>query len=148
MLSASADNKLILTSIAAAPEIETSAKNKNIDKPVPMEHTMRCDPVTVRWDSISGSGYKVTLPCADTDKPSFEQLLKDCEPASFGRGGECVMDETYRKAGKLDSSAFSCDFNPYSLGIIDTIAQALIPTLAQRTNQSHGLRAELYKLNV
>lgn len=58
------------------------------------------------------------------------------------------MDETYREAGKLDSSAFSPNFNPYSLGIIDTTAQALIPKLAQRTNESSGLRAKLYQLNV
>lgn len=148
-LSATADKELMSTSIAAATETKAlEGKSKDTAKPISTEHPMRCDPVTLRWDSISGNGCKVILPYPDTDKPSFEQLVKDCEPASFGRDGESVLDETYRKAGKLDSNAFSCDFSPYSVGIIDTTAQALVPNLAQRTNQSNGLRAELYKLNV
>ncbi|KIW95400.1 uncharacterized protein Z519_03984 [Cladophialophora bantiana CBS 173.52] len=113
-------------------------------------HKMRCDPITVRWDSAAhaGSSHKVTLPCTDSQRPSFEQLLKDCQPASFGRGGKDVMDETYRKAGKLDESDFCTNFNPYALGIIDTAAQALAPNNCRQTNETHGIRAELYKLNV
>ena len=79
------------------------------------DHEMRCDPVTIRWDSTSDSGCEVKLPYKDADKPKFEQLLKDCAPASFGRGGADVVDETYRKAGKLDCTEFSSDFNPYAL---------------------------------
>jgi hypothetical protein len=113
-------------------------------------HRMRCDPVTIRWDSAAGdhSAYKVTLPCTNDQRPLFEQLLKDCQPASFGLGGKDVMDETYRKAGKLDETAFCTNFNPYALGIIDTAAQALVPNNSRQKNETHGLRAELYKLNV
>lgn len=137
-----------LSAPAAEEDKGPSPKTEVEEKQSLNKHAMRCDPVTIRWDSTSAGGCKVTLPCLDTEKPAFEQLLKDCEPASFGRGGESVMDETYRKAGKLDSSAFSCNFNPYSLGLIDATAQALVPKLAQRTNESYGLRAELYKFNV
>ncbi|KAH0844910.1 oxidoreductase, 2OG-Fe(II) oxygenase family protein [Fonsecaea pedrosoi] len=114
------------------------------------EHKMRCDPITIRWDSTGavGGSHKVTLPCTDSQRPSFEQLLKDCQPASFGRAGKDVMDETYRKAGKLDESDFCTNFNPYSLGIIATAAQALAPNNWRQTNENHGVRAELYKLNV
>ena len=113
-------------------------------------HKMRCDPVTLRWDSSvdPSASHKVTLPCADKERPAFEQLLKDCEPATFGRGGKDVMDETYRKAGKMDESAFSTNFNPYALGIIETAAQALVPNYSRQTNETRGIRAALYKLNV
>ena len=120
----------------------------NMDKPASHVHRMRCDPVTIRWDSDDNVGCKVTLPCSDDNRPNFEQLLRDCQPASFGRGGRDVMDESYRKAGKMDENAFCSNFNPYALGIIDTVAQALAPNLARQTNETNGLRAEPYKLNV
>lgn len=113
-------------------------------------HRMRCDPITIRWDSsvAPNVSHKVMFPCGDAERPSFEQLLKDCQPATFGRGGEDVLDESYRKAGKLDESAFCTNFNPHSLGIINTFGQALAPDSWQQTNETHGIRAEMYKLNV
>ncbi len=116
-----------------------------------VSHNMRCEPITIRWDSITdaSSSHKVTLPVKDDERPMFEQLLKDCSPASFGRGGKDVMDETYRKAGKLDEAAFCTNFNPYALGIVETAAQALVLNNKTQTNGTHvGIRAELYKLNV
>ncbi|KAK5938302.1 hypothetical protein PMZ80_009272 [Knufia obscura] len=131
--------------LKSASTVDT-VKKQEVDIPADV-HIMCCDPVTIRWDTDDHNGCKVTLPCTDADRPNFEQLLKDCQPATFGRGGQDVMDESYRKAGKLDVTAFCSNFNPYALGIIDTAAQALTPNLAQQTNQTHGLRAELYKLN-
>jgi hypothetical protein len=40
----------------------------------------------------------------------LEQLTQACEPASFGVNGvneEEVLDETYRKAGKMDTERFA-----------------------------------------
>lgn len=47
----------------------------------------------------------------------------------------------------MDRSAFSSDFCPYELGIIDTIAQVLLPNTKEGISMK-GVRAELYKLNV
>lgn len=137
---------------------KSGAVNSQVDNNLSIEdeklkdaiHRMRCDPITIRWDSSvsADTSHKVTLPCADAERPSFEQLLKDCQPATFGRGGEDILDESYRKAGKLDESAFCSNFNPHSLGIINTVGQALAPDAWQQTNETHGIRAELYKLNV
>ncbi len=74
-------------------------------------------------------------------------LQQDCQPASFGYQGKDVHDETYRKASKMDRSAFSSDFCPYELGIVNTIAQVLLPEKSEGFRTS-GVRAELYKLNV
>lgn len=83
----------------------------------------------------------------EDQKVGLAKLVADCQPASFGYNGKDVLDESYRKATKMDRSAFSADFCPYELGIIDTIAQVLLPN-AKHTPGTKGGRAELYKLNV
>ncbi|OAG10945.1 uncharacterized protein CC84DRAFT_1084719 [Paraphaeosphaeria sporulosa] len=115
-------------------------------------------PFALRWDSkYSATGVgKLTFPVDPTntmEMQNFSKLLEECEPASFGYKGEDVLDETYRKATKLDRSAFSVDFCPYELGIIDRIAQILLPNAksddgAHIGSSTHGVRAELYKLNI
>jgi hypothetical protein len=73
--------------------------------------------------------------------------LDGTQPATFGRGREDVYDETYRKALKMDTTAFCSTFDPYSLGIVDTIAQVLLPSIVDSSTH-RSVRAELYKLNV
>lgn len=91
------------------------------------------------------------------EKEAFlQQLVKDCQPATFGFGGEDVLDEEIRKAGKLEATEFSTSFSPYDYGIVDAVAQALLPGIArpevltgENTSEEHwGVVAELYKLNV
>lgn len=57
-----------------------------------------------------------------------------------------MLDVSYRKASKMDPARFSSTFNPYEVSIVDTVAQALLPTL-QPLEQNRALKAELYKLN-
>lgn len=105
--------------------------------------------VTIRWDSRSRTQPgKVTLPLnLPAEKKRFSQLVKDAEPATFGLGCQEVLDESYRKAGKIDEDKFCTNFNPYEHGIMDTITQALIET-GGTLSCMRGVRAELYKLNV
>jgi hypothetical protein len=107
-------------------------------------------PFALRFDTPS-SGGKVTFPSSDSS--GLEQLLKACTPATFGSGGKDVLDETYRKAGKLDRANFSVDFHPNDYGILDAIAQTLLPSTyplgKKEGREEHwGVKAELYKLNV
>ncbi|KAH7166480.1 hypothetical protein EDB81DRAFT_285274 [Dactylonectria macrodidyma] len=107
--------------------------------------------VVVRWDSGEPSHCRnVQLPVGDdaVSKGAFAQLLTDCEPATFGIGNKEVLDETYRKASKMDATRFSTDFHPYEHGILDTIVQALAHGDRQTTSNNLGIRAELYKLNI
>ncbi len=67
-------------------------------------------------------------------------------PANFGRDGEDVFDETYRKALRMDPASFATSFDPYSLGVIDTIAQVLLPSKLD-SDYRRAVRAELYTLN-
>jgi len=116
--------------------------------------------VKIRWDEVKRDEegnvvafephkcLAVTLRAVDspteagTDASMVEELVKACQPAAFGRGSESVLDETYRKAGKMDRDNFAVDFNPYEHGIMDVIAKSLVHAT------HYGVRAELYKLNV
>ncbi len=111
------------------------------------------EPVTVRWDPPSappGDSRNACFPpsasSTGTGMARLQALLRDCEPATFGRGCEDVLDESYRKASKLDASAFSTDLCPYALGIVDQAAELLMPGVG--VSGSRGVEAKLYKLNV
>ncbi|KDQ65042.1 hypothetical protein JAAARDRAFT_167888 [Jaapia argillacea MUCL 33604] len=80
-------------------------------------------------------------------KATAEQLhlLSDaCQPATFGLNQQDVLDETYRKAGKMDSSNFATKFSPEAAGLIDLVRSEL---LEGHEGTKHVI-AELYKLNV
>ncbi|KAH7074267.1 hypothetical protein FB567DRAFT_572874 [Paraphoma chrysanthemicola] len=107
------------------------------------------DPIVIRWDAAS-SVRKIAFPLSIFDPShgtmySLEKLVQATEPASFGFEGQDVLDETYRKASKLDTTAFSTNFCPYEVGIIDEVGQTLFPRLR---GTFQGIRAELYKLNI
>lgn len=70
-----------------------------------------------------------------------------------------MLDEEYRKAGKLDRSMFAVDFHPHDYAIVDVIAQTLLPGTdpgalglynvdGEMRNEHRGVRCELYKVNV
>ncbi len=110
------------TTQAGEPGTSTSAANE-------AEH-YEISPIQIRFGE-SGQGITLTLPGADPSPKEFQQLLTTCLPASFGRGGEEVLDEDYRKAGKLDREAFTTSFCPYAAGIIDVVTQLLLPQTSQ-----------------
>lgn len=84
------------------------------------------DDVQVRFGS-TGEGFTLIFNKDGPSSNEFAHLLKACQPASFGRAGEAVLDEGYRKAGKLDRSQFATSFCPYETGIIDVVTQLLVP---------------------
>nr|GAT60471.1 predicted protein [Mycena chlorophos] len=78
-----------------------------------------------------------------------EALAKACEPASFGRGTEDVLDENYRKAGKMDVSRFACRLDIGATGILDAVTPYLLEGREDVVeDEEMGLAAEMYKLNV
>ncbi|KLJ06429.1 hypothetical protein EMPG_09266 [Blastomyces silverae] len=79
---------------------------------------------------------------------SFRQLVKECELATFGKGDKDILDEEYRKAGKMDTENFCTNFTPYEYGVVDTIVQALAYNHDKSKTNYRGIRAQLYKLNV
>ena len=116
--------------------------------------------VVIRWDGKDdGEVYKTFFPCAaqgTNNDTGIEALVQRCEPATFGQGDRDVLDEGYRKAGKLDQEAFSTGFHPHDWGIVDVVGRVLMPGVVGggggggggREGEVMGVRAELYKLNV
>jgi len=124
--------------------IQIRASTQDEQRPEQIQPSSRLrtsPPVTVRWDSGDSSGQKLVLPAAE-GATALKQLVRDCGKAPFGMGGKTVFDDEYRLAKRMVPSEFCTDFDPYRLGIIDTISQLLSPA------STGGVRAELYNLNV
>jgi hypothetical protein len=76
--------------------------------------------------------------------PQLEQLSKACDPATFGVDQKDVLDESYRKAGKLDTAHFAQKFSLGRSGLINAINSDLL----EGHDENKMIEAELYKLNV
>lgn len=119
-------------------------------------HTQSSDPVSIFWLSSNDNGgvRYVALPpklTPDPNSPSIEELASDCTTASFGRGGEDVIDPEYRRAGKMDTTQFASSFHPADFGLLENIEQILLPEFEGKPEDhtcSRKLVADLYKLNV
>ena len=81
---------------------------------------------------------------ANVAPDELEQLTQACEPASFGVKQEDVLDETYRKAGKMDSECFSSTLDPFETELIKIVRGYLL----EGFKSGKGIKAELYKLNI
>ncbi|KAL8993483.1 MAG: hypothetical protein Q9169_006310 [Polycauliona sp. 2 TL-2023] len=107
--------------------------------------------VIIRWDNDDDNDHhKASFPCSQDAIQAFEALVQACQPATFGFENRDVLDENYRKAGKLGNSAFSTNFHPHDCGIVDAVQQILMPVggSPEEDKTPQGVRAELYKLNV
>lgn len=69
-------------------------------------------PIQIRFEKDKGEA--LVVPVNDSSSPKLQELVSACSPASFGRGGEDVFDESYRKASKLDAEKFISSFCPYT----------------------------------
>lgn len=123
------------------------------------ESPLTAPPIVLRWDvpQKEGLSKKITFPLLPENSESqatsaLDDLLEACTPATFGHSGKDVFDESYRKAGKMDSSQFCINFHPHDYAIIDAISQLLLPeirnSILEGREEHRGVRAELYKLNV
>ncbi|KAF7977840.1 hypothetical protein HWV62_2589 [Athelia sp. TMB] len=100
--------------------------------------------------SIPGDEFKLYYDIGDdahiidlskATSAQLQTLTEACQPATFGVNQLDVMDESYRKAGKMDVSNFASKFTIDQSGIIDHVRDELVEGTGQ-------IRVELYKLNV
>ncbi|KAH9808831.1 hypothetical protein Tdes44962_MAKER06250 [Teratosphaeria destructans] len=88
-------------------------------------------PVAIRYEDHGHSRKLAFPPIQDIDDGSaVVGLIKACVPASFGRSGQNVFDESYRRASALSVNDFMTDFCPYEVGIIDIVNQLLLPPVS------------------
>jgi hypothetical protein len=76
---------------------------------------------------------------------ALEVLTAACQPATFGRNNEDVLDESYRKASKLDITQFATSFNLQSTPIPRVVETDF---LAETLSVTETIKYELYKLNI
>lgn len=81
---------------------------------------------------------------SNASEVELKHLSDTCQPATFGVNQEDVLDESYRKAGKMDVADFATKFLLAESGLMDVIRSALLD--GHKSNKP--IRAELYKLNV
>ncbi|RAL14764.1 2OG-Fe(II) oxygenase [Aspergillus homomorphus CBS 101889] len=113
-------------------------------------------PVQVYWSTQKDStARRLFLPLEEATPQSssatLRDLVADCQPASFGRGGEDILDPSYRLAGKMEPSNFVSSFHPADFGITQLIEQVLMPGISDKCDHAlhfRKLHAELYKLNI
>ena len=77
-------------------------------------------------------------------KSELVNLSSACKPATFGVNQKDVLNESYRKARKLDVTNFATSFNLHKSGIMDVVCAALL----EGHNSNRPVEAELYKLNM
>jgi hypothetical protein len=136
-------------------QLLTSLRESIVDKPPYISGTLKlpesCFLLRAR-NRIRGVFYKLSkdddaarhINLANATPEKLEQLAQACEPASFGLKQECVLDETYRKAGKMDSGFF-----PSTLDLSHTDLMNIIHGyLLEGTQSTNNIKTELYKLNV
>ncbi|KAN0115362.1 hypothetical protein V8E51_004906 [Hyaloscypha variabilis] len=112
------------------------------------EHSRRIS-VTLRFDTPEGSVGRIQFPLQN-DGSGFDQLRRASTPSTFASSGRAGG------VGELDASHFSVDFHPHDYGIIDTIAQTLLPGVTRPVGvegtkgreEQCGVRAELRSLNI
>ncbi|KAM5535755.1 hypothetical protein V8D89_010569 [Ganoderma adspersum] len=84
------------------------------------------------------------LDLANPTPSALEHLERTCDPATFGVDDRDILDESYRKAGKLDNQCFAFNLDVERAGLLEAIRMGLFPGRDERK----AIHAELYKLNV
>ncbi|PYI31355.1 hypothetical protein BP00DRAFT_446636 [Aspergillus indologenus CBS 114.80] len=127
-------------------------------------------PVQVYWSTArsDSTARKLVLPldglAPQSSAAALGDLVADCQPASFGRNGEEILDPSYRLAGKIDPANFASSFHPADFGILQMVENVLLPGISEKdlgreddgskpvmsksARHYRKLHAELYKLNV
>ncbi|KAG6826136.1 hypothetical protein H0H92_001026 [Tricholoma furcatifolium] len=97
---------------------------------------------TIFYKEEGNSARWLDLSCSSED--DVAHLATACERATFGLNQENVLDEAYRKAGKMDTEKFSTKFDPIRLQIVDRVHEQLL----EGDNEKKSIDCQLYKLNV
>jgi hypothetical protein len=81
----------------------------------------------------------------------LQELIRDCVPATFGRGEQDVLGPAYRKARRMDTKAFATTFDLAQFSILENVEQILLPSVGNDNESKMQLRklsARLCNLNV
>ncbi|KAF5332860.1 hypothetical protein D9611_005241 [Ephemerocybe angulata] len=94
-------------------------------------------------DEASDARY-INFGAPNSKDEDILKLVEVSQRATFGRGDKDVLDESYRKAWKLDPTQFSTQFDVVRSGVLEIVHDQLL----HYEKNTLPLEAELYKLNV
>jgi hypothetical protein len=117
----------------------TSKFVESNDHPIPPSNPI------LYYDDHVGQPHKVIFPASQDE---MEKLATNCDPATFGVGGESRLDLDYRSAWKLDNTKMATSFHPFDSDIMEIIKQFLFSGAMSLEPFQPIIVAELYKLNV
>ncbi|KAF8892774.1 hypothetical protein CPB84DRAFT_1826074 [Gymnopilus junonius] len=132
------DNLPTYTAVKAA--FETISELPFCSGTVPLDPTN----AALFFRSGDGAGTYRVVNFLDTNEDQLSSLVNACQPATFGVDKKDVLDESYRKAVKMDSVDFAAQFSPVTSGVLKAVCEELL----QRSADQEPVQIELYKLNV
>jgi len=80
----------------------------------------------------------------NTTDSELDLLAQSCDPATFGLNQQDVLNESYRKAFKMDRGKFCATFDLEESQILKRFSTELL----EGADGMKSLTAQLYKLNV
>jgi hypothetical protein len=151
------NSEYTLPQILNAPFSETPSKTNPLSPAGPWSFPKEAPPFSMVRIKSRGEGLRIIhdphsssnylcrrVDLATASDEELEHLSNACDPATFGVNQRDVLDESYRKAGKLDSSDFASKF---FIGETD-LMKVIRPALLEGHDELKPVTAELYKLNV
>lgn len=144
--------------VSPSPSQQSSPDEKPLSNDQPIRDTKAASPVHIFWAKEDDTAARKlilpvnSIPITDSSTERLTQLVSDCEPASFGRGTQDIIDPEYRRAGKLDKNRYATNFYLSDYGIIENVERVLLPRFISEADKvglsSRKLSAEMYKLNI
>ncbi|TDL27753.1 hypothetical protein BD410DRAFT_713244 [Rickenella mellea] len=109
------------------------------NKPPWCTGTLQVSPEDLSLFYLRGKEARI-LRIPEATENQLDELAEACEPATFGSNDKDVLDDNYRKAGKMDVNNFSINFTPERLGLLQAVKAIL--------SGDRDISFELYNLNV
>ncbi|KAJ7315757.1 hypothetical protein DFH08DRAFT_790188 [Mycena albidolilacea] len=134
-------------------EVKTIAADLNslresLEEQVPYTggiHVVKPEDLVIYYD-VDGEMYPRRIDLGNATEEDLLGLAAACDQATFGVNQKDVLDESYRKAGKMELSKFAARLDVVASGLVDAISADILE--GQDADGDKILRAELYKLNV
>ncbi|KAJ7659231.1 hypothetical protein DFH06DRAFT_1327061 [Mycena polygramma] len=100
----------------------------------------------VIYYDVDGENYPRRIDLSKATGDELKELAAGCQKATFGVDQPDTLDETYRKAGKLDLDRFATRLDVFASGLLEAITPDILQ--GQAFDAEKYVRADIYKLNV
>ncbi|KAJ6463616.1 hypothetical protein C8R47DRAFT_1026618 [Mycena vitilis] len=108
-------------------------------------HAVDAKDLVIYYD-VDGEKYPRRIDLSKATAEELKELADACQKATFGVNQTDTLDETYRKAGKLDLDKFATRLDVSASGLLEAITPDIMQ--GQTVEAGKYVRADMYKLNV